>query len=104
MGLSKYSFSCAKAAVHSSFHLKLLRRVQKNGKHLSVDRDMNRLKAMTFSMSPYISCFMLGGFSCMIVCIFSGSASMSLFEIRNPRNFPEDTLKAHLVGLSFIQY
>ena len=39
-----------------------------------------------------------------IAWILSGFASIPLCETINPRNFPDDTPKAHLLGFNLILY
>lgn len=75
-GWLRYSLSWVNVVVHSSFNAKLLQRVLKNGRHLSVDWDMNRLRANTLQMRRCISCVVCGGCNWMTTCIFFGLGSM----------------------------
>jgi hypothetical protein len=103
-GLVRYAFKLEKASSHSSDHSKAFLRILKKGRHLSVEREMNLFNAASRPVSC-CSCFVVFG-DCIsrTARIFSGLASIPLLETIYPRNFPEDTPKAHFEGFNFIPY
>ena len=103
-GVAKYFLSSSNACWHSFVHLKAFLSTLKKGKHLSVDRETKRLSAVILPVSPCVSLMFFGGCMSKMALILSGLASMPLYETIKPRNLPEETLKAHLLGFSFIWY
>ena len=102
--MTRYVFKSWKALWHSSVHSNAFFRTLKNGKHLSVALETNLLRAATRPVRDCTSLIFCGGFISRIALIFSGLASIPLCETMNPRNFPEATPKAHLLGFNFILY
>ena len=96
------AFRSSKAFRHSSVHSNAFLRTSKNGKHLLVALETNLLSAATRSVSDWISLVFYGGFMSSIAWILSGFALIPLWETLNPRNFLDDTPKAHLLGFNFI--
>jgi hypothetical protein len=76
----------------------------KKGRHLSVNRETKRLSAAILLVSPCVSLIFLGGCISKMALILSGLALIPLYETIKPRNLPEETPKAHLLGFSFIWY
>jgi len=101
-GLARYSCNWPKASSHSLLQTNVFRRILKKGKHLSFDQEMNRFKAAILPVNC-CSCFVVRG-ACIssTAQIFSGFASIPLLETMNPRNFPDETPKAHFAGFNFI--
>jgi hypothetical protein len=103
-GLVRYAFKLEKASSHSSVHSKAFLRILKKGRHLSVEREMNLFNSASRLVSC-CSCFVVfGDYISRTARIFSGLASIPLLETIYPRNFPEDTPKAHFAGFNFIPY
>ena len=102
--VTRYVFKSWKALWHSSVHSNAFFRTLKNDKHLSVALETNLLKAVTRPVRNWTSLILYGGFISRIALIFSGFASIPLYETMNPRNFPDTTPKAHLLGFNFILY
>ena len=102
--LTKYAFKSWKALSYSGLQQKAFFNILKNMRHLSVEREMNRFNATILPVN-YWSCFVLWG-ACIfrIALIFSGLASVPLWETINQRNFLEDSSKVYLEGLSSIPY
>lgn len=67
-------------------------------------RDTNLLKAMTHLAIRCTYFVFLDGCMSIMAFTFSRFASIPHWDTINPRNFPTDTLKEHLSGLSFILY
>ena len=65
---------------------------------------MNLLRAATLPVRYYTSLVILGEDISRIALTFLGFASIPLYETMNPRNFPEETLKAYLDGFNFMLY
>ena len=65
---------------------------------------MKLLRAATFPMRDYTSLIVLGEEILRMALTFLGFASIPLYETINPRNFPEETLKAHFDGFNFMLY
>jgi hypothetical protein len=79
-GLIKYVFNWENAFSHSLVHSKAFLKILKNGRHLSVDREMKRFRAASLPVSCW-SCFM--DFKDCIsntAWIFSGLAYIPLLE------------------------
>jgi hypothetical protein len=64
---------------------------------------MNLLRAAIQPVSFCASLTMAGASISVMVVIFSGLAWMPRLLMMNPSNFPDGTLKTHLVRLSFHQ-
>ena len=103
-GVAKYTLSSSNACWHSSVHPKAFVSTLKKGRHLSVDRETNRLSVAILSVSPCVSLMVLGGCISRMALILFGLASIPLCETIKPRNLLEETPKAHLLGFSFIWY
>ena len=88
-GSVRYLLSSSNACWHSSVHTNDFFNVLKKGRHLSVDRDMNRFSAATLPVSLWISLVVFGGYISKIALILFGFASMPLCETIKPRNLPE---------------
>ena len=71
---------------------------------MSVAFETNLLRAAILHVRDYTSLTVLGEDISMMALTVSGFASILLCETINPRNFPEETPKAHLDGLSFMLY
>ena len=65
---------------------------------------MNLFRAATLPVRDCTSLVVLGEDILRIALTFSGFASIPLYETINPRNFPEETLKAHFDGFNFMLY
>ena len=65
---------------------------------------MNLLRAATLPIRDCISLIFFGEDILRMAFTFSGFASILLYDTMKLRNFLEETLKAHLVGISFILY
>lgn len=76
--------------------------VLKNSRHLSADREMNRLIEPICLVSYWISFLVEGCLISRIILIFLGFASISPLVIRNLRIFLDVTQKTHYIGFSFI--
>lgn len=76
----------------------------KNGKHLSVDCEMNQLRVATCPNSICTFLLLHGGSMFIMDSNFSGLASISCSETMKPRNFLNSALEAHFSVLSFILY
>jgi hypothetical protein len=74
----------------------------KNGRHVSVDLEMNWFKAAILPVSCCSCLVVCGDYISKIALTFSGFASIPLCETINSKNFPEETPKAHFARLSFI--
>lgn len=72
----------------------------KKDRQWSVEQDIKMMRATTSPINFWSSLGLIGGAKRRIALIFSRLASMLRLETMNPRNFPEDMLKAHLVGLA----
>ena len=105
-GEAKYFFKSSKASRHSSNQEKsfICLKVLKNGRYLSTDLEINWLSATILPFSYCTSFFVFGCLISMIVFIFSRLASIPHCKIRNPKNFFEITLNAHLIGFNLIWY
>ena len=79
-------------------------KVLKKGRHLFVALETNLLRAATLPVSDCTSLIVFGEDISRIALTFSGFASIPLHDTINPRNFPEETLKAHLDGFNFMLY
>jgi hypothetical protein len=103
-GLTKYAFNSWKAFSHSGFFEKAFFKILKNGRHLSIDWEMNRFSTAILLVSCQ-SCLVLWG-ACIsrLALTFSLLASIPHQKTMKPRNFLEATPKAHFDGLSFISY
>ena len=66
--------------------------------------ETNLLRAATRPVSDWTSLIFYGGFISNIAWILLGLASIPLCETIKPRNFPDDTPKAHLLGFNFMLY
>ena len=84
--------------------MKAFFRVLKKGRHFSVAFETNRLRATTFPVRDCTSFTAFGEDILRIALTLSGFASISLCDTMNPRNFPEETPKAHFDGFSFMLY
>ena len=69
---------------------------------MSVALETNLLRAATLPVRDFTSLIVLGELISRIALTFSGFASIPLYETINPRNFPEETPKAHLEGFNFM--
>ena len=105
-GLTDTTFISWKARSCSSPHLKFLffLSTSKKGLYLSEDLEMNWFKVASRPVSLCTSLTHCGDLSLAIAFTWSGLASIPLWLTMYPRNFPDDTLKLHLVGFGFIQY
>jgi hypothetical protein len=61
---------------------------------------MNRLMYANYPCKDHRYFKFFGGGSSMIVLILSGSISIPLWSIINPKNLPDDTMNAHFNGFS----
>ena len=100
----RYAFRSSKDLWQSSVHSNAFLRILKNGKHLSMALETNLLRAATHPMSDWTSLIFCGGFISSITWILLRLALISLCETIKPRNFPDDTPKAHLLGFNFMLY
>ena len=66
--------------------------------------ETNLLRAATRPVSDWTSLIFYGGFISNIAWILLELASIPLCETIKPRNFPDDTPKAHLLGFNFMLY
>jgi len=103
-GFIKYSFNLRKGSLHSSLQVNAFLKILKKGRHLLVDREMNRFKAVILPVSCCSCLIVLGGCISRTSFIFSGLAYMPLYDTMNPNNFPYETPEAHLVVFNFILY
>jgi hypothetical protein len=79
------------------------RRSLKKDSALSANLEMKRLRAASDPVSFWMSLTRVGGLITSIAFIFSGLASMSRYETRNPNNFPAETPKMHFSGFSLVR-
>ena len=79
-------------------------RVLKKGRHLSVAFETNLFNATTRLVNLCTSLTVLGEVTSSMALIFTGFASIPRWDTIKPRNFPNETPKRHLAGLSFILY
>ena len=100
----RYALSSLNAHWQSSIHSNTFLNTLKNGKHLSVVFETNLLRAATRPARLCTSLTFFGSSMLSIAWILSGFASIPLCETVKPRNFPDETLKAHLLGFSFMLY
>ena len=100
----RYVFRSWKAFWHLSVHSNVFLRILKNGKHLSIALETNLLRAATRLVRDWTSLIFRGGFMSSIAWVLSGFALIPLWETINPRNFPDNTPKAHLLGFNFMLY
>jgi hypothetical protein len=101
-GFIKYSFSLLKASSHSSLQEKAFLKILKKGRHLSVDWEMNQLRADILPVSCCNCSIILGGCISRTVLTFSGLASFPLCDTINPKKFPDETSKAHFARFNFV--
>ena len=66
--------------------------------------ETNLLRVVILLVSFWTSLTVLGDVMLSMAYTFSKFASIPLWDIMNPKNFPEDTPKAHLLGFNFIWY
>ena len=71
---------------------------------MSVALETNLLRAATLPVRDYTSLVVLGEHISRMALTFLGFASIPFCETINPRNFPEETPKAHLDGFNFMWY
>ena len=102
--VTRYVFKSWKALWHSSVHSNAFFKTLKNGKHFSVALEINLLSAVTRPVRDWTSLILYGGCISRIALIFSRFALIPLCETMNPRNFPDATPKAYLLGFNFILY
>ncbi|KAI5349225.1 hypothetical protein L3X38_002112 [Prunus dulcis] len=79
-------------------------RALKNGLHLSVDFERNRLRAAALLVRLCISFTVEGDFISRMALIWRGCASIPHCVTKYPRNRPDDTPNVHLLGFSFMRY
>ena len=103
-GEVRYILSSSNNFWHSSVQVKAFLNVLKNGRDLSMARETKQLRATTLPVRLYTSFTVFGGAISNMAFILSGLASIPLWDTMNPKNFPDETPKAHLPGLSFMQY
>ncbi|KAM2270679.1 hypothetical protein ACFXTI_038104 [Malus domestica] len=65
---------------------------------------MNLVKATTLPVRLWMSFEVTGSFMSMITLIFPRLASMPRWVIMKPKNFPEPTPKAYLLGFNCWKY
>lgn len=94
-----FMFSKASSHYESQVNSSSRHRAQKKGRHLSPERDMNRLSAARVLVSYCISLTDHGGYISVMVQIFSKLVSIPLRWMMNPRNLLELTPKVHFEGL-----
>ncbi|KAM2706140.1 hypothetical protein EV1_035261 [Malus domestica] len=102
-----YSLRFLNALAHSSVHVMYFLfplSALKKGAHMSVALEMNLVKAATLPVRLWMSFEVIGYFMSRIALIFSGLASMPRWLIMKPKNLPEPTPKAHLLGFNLIRY
>ena len=97
----RYVFSSSNSFWQSSIHSKVFFSILKNDRHLSVALETNLLKATTLPLRLCTSLAFFGGAISSMARILLRLASMPCFDTMKPRNFPNDTLNAHLPGLNF---
>ena len=71
---------------------------------MSIGLETNLLRAATLPVRDYTSLIVFEEDISRMAFTFSGFASIPLRDTMKLRNFPEETLKAHLAGFSFILY
>ena len=76
----------------------------KNGKHLSVAFETNLLRSATHLVRLSTSLIFFGNSMFSSAWILSGFALIHLCETMKPRNFPDETPKAHIFGFNFTLY
>jgi len=74
-----------------------LRKVIKKGGPFLVERERNLIRATILLASCYTSLIFLGGDIFNIALYFMGFTSIPWGRTMNPRNFPTETQKAHLL-------
>ena len=79
-------------------------RVLKKGRHLSIALEMNLLRALILPVSIYTSFTIFGEVISNMARIFFGLAFIPYWDTINPMNFPNDTLKVHLLGFNLIWF
>ena len=79
-------------------------RVAKNGFRRSVNREMNRPRAVNQPVSCCTPFLDLGAGESRIALSCAGFASIPLYVTMKPKNQAALTLKAHFKGLSFMPY
>jgi hypothetical protein len=99
---SMYNFKSSKACCCSGPHQNVPEPVSalKNGRLLSALFDMNLFSEANLPVNFYTSLCVLGAFMRRMALIFSGFASMPLFEIMQPNIFPLLIPKTHFSGFN----